>query len=145
MVARLTDGTPEPVAYITRWEASFKPQTIDVTSTDDDNPVYVGGIGSGSGNFDGWYDDETAWLYTAAMDGLPRRFYLYPSLVDSNIYWYGRALFEFRVRGGVGEIISVNGAWAAMELFLASSADGPQRWSELTGHWSELAGRWSEL
>ena len=59
------------------------------------------------------HDDATAQLYTASQDGLARRFYLYPSNSDTLEYFWGTALFDFSVSGGVTDAVTVSGSFAA--------------------------------
>lgn len=128
LVAISQGGTPEPVAYLTKWQATFHHDLLDASSMDDHNKVYLRDIGAGTGNFNGWYDDVSAQLYAAAVDGVGRRFYLYPSLTENTRYWFGSGLFDFSVQGGNGEIIAVNGAWAATEVASAGMGVGSGEW-----------------
>jgi len=75
----------------------------------------VSGKKDAQGNFGGFFDDATAQLYTAANDGLARRFYLYPDATDGTAgpYWFGTATFDFNVSGGTGDAVGVSGTWAA--------------------------------
>jgi hypothetical protein len=52
-------------------------------------------------------------MYTAALDGLPRKMYIYPNLATTTQYWFGTALFSFSVSSGVGDAVSVSGSWNA--------------------------------
>ena len=49
----------------------------------DQNLIRVAGLPDASGDFSGFYDTVTAQTYTAATDGLPRNFYLYPSTLGT--------------------------------------------------------------
>lgn len=102
-----------PVTFLNEWSVDFATDKAEVTSFSDSNKVYVSGLSDASGSFGGFYDDATAQLYTAAQDGLARRFYLYPTNADTGDYWYGTALFDFSVSGAVGDAVSISGAWAA--------------------------------
>lgn len=103
----------EPVAYLNSWAIEFTTDRVDVTCFGDTNRVYVSGLPDASGTFAGFYDTDSAQLYTAAQDGLPRRFYLYPDTNDATDYWYGTALFDFSVNGSVSDAVSVSGSWSA--------------------------------
>ena len=63
----------------------------DVTAFLDQNKVYVAGLPDASGDFTGFWDDATSQTYVAAVDGLPRNFYLYPNITtDPNAYFFGQ-------------------------------------------------------
>jgi hypothetical protein len=77
--------------------------------------VYVAGLPDSSGTFAGFYDSATAQLYTAATDGVARKFYLYPDTADA-IYWFGTALFDFSVSTAVDGAVTVSGNWNAASI-----------------------------
>lgn len=105
-------GTAEPIAFLNNWSLSFATEKIEVTAFGDSNKTYVGGLPDAEGSFAGFYDDATAQLYTAATDGVARKWYLYPSLDTATQYWYGTAIFDFSVEGDVGGAVSVSGSFA---------------------------------
>lgn len=111
-VAIASGGTPEPVTFLREWSIDFSVDNIDVTSLGDTNKVYVAGLPDASGSFSGFFDSETAQLYTAASDGVARGFYLYPDTGDAT-YWSGTALFDFSVSGSVDGAVDVSGNWNA--------------------------------
>lgn len=115
-------GTAEPIAFLNSWEMSFETEKADVTAFGDTNKVYVSGLPDASGSFAGWYDDATEQLYTAATDGVARKFYLYPSTTNNAQYWYGTALFDFSVNGGISEGIAVSGSFAAASAVTKKSS-----------------------
>lgn len=102
-----------PVAFLSDWTISFTVDKQDVTAMGDTNKVYVAGLPDASGDFSGFYDDETNQTYTAATDGLPRKFYLYPSKSTSTQYFFGTVLADFEVSGGVGDSVKIKSAWSA--------------------------------
>ena len=69
----------EEVAFLKGWEISFETDDVDVTAFGDVNKVSLAGLPDSSGTFDGFYDDATDQLYTAASDGEARRFYMNPT------------------------------------------------------------------
>ena len=103
----------EPVTFLTKWTAEFATDKVDVTAMGDSNKTYISGLPDAKGSFNGWYDDATAQVYTAASDGVARRFYLYPNNATTTQYWYGTALFDFSASGGSEEAIAISGNWAA--------------------------------
>lgn len=106
-------GTAEPIAYLSKWSMKFTTQKSDVTALGDTGMVYVSGLPDAQGDFAGFYDNASAQLYTAATDGVARKFYLYPDTGTTTQYWFGTALFDFNIDGSVDGPVSVAGSWAA--------------------------------
>lgn len=102
----------EPVAFLNAWTTDFTVDKVDVTSFGDTNKTYVSGLPDASGTIGGFYDTASAQLYTAAQDGLPRKFYLYPDTTDGD-YFFGTALFDFSISGGVSDAVTISGNWSA--------------------------------
>jgi len=107
-------GTAEPLAFIATWSISFATDKAEVTALGDGTKVYVAGLPDASGDFSGWYDDGTVQTYTAAADGVARKFYLYPNQVGTPTqYFWGTILPDFAVEAGVGDAVSVKASWNA--------------------------------
>jgi hypothetical protein len=106
-------GLASPVAFLSKWTVDFATDKVDVTGLGDTNKVYVSGLPDSKGTFAGFYDDATDQLYTAAQDGQPRKFYLYPGLDLVTQYFFGPGLFDFSASGGVTEAVAISGSWAA--------------------------------
>jgi hypothetical protein len=101
-----------PVAYLSDWSITVAVQGNDVTAFGDPNKIYVAGLPDISGDFAGFYDDSSRQFYTAARDGQPRNFYLYPDMVDDpNQFWFGQMLPDFDVSGGIGGSVNVKATW----------------------------------
>lgn len=113
-VAIASGGTAEPLAYCNKWDISFAGDKVDVTVRGDPHKMYVLARPEVTGRFEGFYDTASAQTYTAASDGVSRRFYLYPTTpsVDGP-YWYGLGVFDFTVTADVGDSVKFNGKWAA--------------------------------
>jgi hypothetical protein len=103
----------EPLPFFADWSMNFATDKQDVTAMGDNNKVYVAGLPDASGEFAGFYDDATAQTYTAAVDGLARKFYLYPSTLTNTQYFFGTVLPDFSVNGGVGSAVQVKASWNA--------------------------------
>lgn len=117
LYANLTSGgTAEPVTFLESWSITFTTDRADVTSQGDTGMVYVAGLPDVQGNYSGFYDTETVQFYTAATDGVARKFYLYPTTASTGQYWFGTALFDFNVEEGVAGAATVNGTWAAASV-----------------------------
>lgn len=106
-------GTPEPIAFLNSWSISAQTDKADVTAFGDANKVYVAGLPDSSGEFSGFYDDATVQTYTAAVDGVARKFYLYPSRLTNTQYWWGTILPDFSVNAGVGGAAEISASWNA--------------------------------
>lgn len=111
----LASGTAaaEPIQFMDKWTITFSVGTIDVTAMGDTNLVKVAGLPDVGGDFSGYYDDATVQTYTAASDGVARRFYLYPSTSNTGQYWYGTGTFDFNVDADVKGAVAVKGKWEA--------------------------------
>ena len=107
-------ASAEAVAYLSKWSVAFSTDNVDVTANGDSNKTYVAGLPDASGSFSGFYDDASAQTYTAATDGLARRFYLYPTTPsNTGPYWFGTALFDFNAEADVSGAVTVSGDFQA--------------------------------
>ena len=114
LYANITSGgTAEPIAFLNNWSLSFTTDNIEVTAFGDSHKTYVSSLPDVSGSFAGFYDDATAQTYTAATDGVARKFYLYPDNTSTGKYWFGTAFFDFSVSADVGGAVQVSGDFAA--------------------------------
>jgi hypothetical protein len=109
-------GTAEPIAFISTFELNQASDRFDVTAFGDSNKTYVAGLPDASGSFNGWYDNATAQTYTAASDGVARKFYFYPDNTNTAQYWFGTAFFDFSVQTGVDGGAAVSGNWNAATI-----------------------------
>ncbi len=106
-------GTAEPIAFLNKWTLNFATDKIEVTAFGDTTKVYVAGLPDCQGDYAGFYDTATAQLYTAATDGVARKFYLYPDNTTTTQYWFGTGIFDFTVTGDVGSSVDISGSLAA--------------------------------
>lgn len=103
-----------PVTFMAAWTMSMVVDHQEVTAFGDGNKVYVGGLPDASGDFTGFMDDLTSQTYIAAIDGLPRNFYLYPSMTsDPYTYWFGTVLPDFSADGAVASPVNAKSTWVA--------------------------------
>jgi hypothetical protein len=103
-----------PVAFMAGWTLSMTVDHQEVTAFGDNNKVYVSGLPDASGDFTGFMDDATSQTYVAAVDGLPRNFYLYPNITaDPYLYWFGTVLPDFNADGAVASALNAKSAWVA--------------------------------
>lgn len=106
-------GSAAPVAYLSQWSMDFTSDRVDVTAFGDSNKTYVQGLADASGTYSGFYDTESAQLYTAATDGAARKFYLYPTTDDNAEYFWGTAFFDFSISSGVDKAVEISGSYQA--------------------------------
>lgn len=107
-------GTAEPVFFLNQWSIDFKTARTDVTAFGDDNMVYVAGLPDAQGSFSGFWSDDSNDLYTAAQDGVARKFYLYQDKANKPAtYFFGTAFFDFSEAGGTDAAVTVSGTFAA--------------------------------
>ena len=97
---------------------------IDVTAFGDETKTYVAGIADASGDFAGWMDDASVQTYTAAIDGLARKFYLYPSSLSVGRYFFGTVLADMTIDGTVDGAATVASSWSAATKFQRIPATG---------------------
>jgi hypothetical protein len=106
-------ATAEPLPFLASWSISFETEKAEVTAFGDSNKVYVAGLPDASGEFSGFYDDATAQTYTAAVDGLARKFYLYPSTSTNTQYFFGTVLPDVSINAAVGGAVEISSSWNA--------------------------------
>lgn len=106
-------GTAVPITFLSDWTVNKVTDKVEVTAFGDSNKTYVSGLPDASGDFSGWYDFFTPQTYTAAGDGIPRNFYLYPNSLNASDYFYGSILADFSAAGGIGAAVSVKATWNA--------------------------------
>jgi hypothetical protein len=113
-MALASAGTAEPLNFQAKWSINAATDKDEVTALGDGNKIYVAGLPDASGDFSGFYDDATVQTYTAATDGVARKFYLYPDIVnDPAQYWFGTIFPDFKLDGDVGSALKVAASWVA--------------------------------
>jgi hypothetical protein len=112
-LALASGGTAEPVAYLNSWSINLVTDKFEVTAFEDANKVYLAGLPDSTGEFSGFYDDATVQTYTAAVDGLPRKFYLYPNTLTSTQYFHGEILPDMSINGAVSGAVQISASWSA--------------------------------
>lgn len=106
-------ATAEPLPFVAKWSLNFATDKIEVTALEDSNKTYLAGLPDASGDFSGFYDDATNQTYTAATDGLPRKFYLYPSLAKPTQYFFGTVLPDLKIDADVSGAAAMSASWSA--------------------------------
>lgn len=102
----------EPLVNTKSWKMDFKSDKPDATCLGDSNKVYVAGLPDAGGSFDGFFDTTNLQSYTAASDGLARRFYSYPVAPSTaGTYWYGTAFFDMSIDVPVEGVVAVSGTF----------------------------------
>jgi hypothetical protein len=109
-------GTAEPVTFLNNWSLNFATEKINVTAFGDTSMIYVSGLPDAQGTYAGFYDDATVQMYTAATDGVARRFYLYPSTTNNGQYWFGTGIFDTNIDATVEGAVAISGSFAAASV-----------------------------
>jgi hypothetical protein len=123
-LAAVYGGLAAPVSFQAAWSVNVTPAKADVTTMPDKRVLYVASLPDYSGDFSGWYDDATAQTYSAVTDGLPRSFYLYPSILEQWRYFYGLILPDFSAGAGVEAAQSFKATWVPASAFGQSGGHG---------------------
>lgn len=106
-------ASAEPLPFVAAWSISFATEKIDVTAMGDTTKTYVTGIPDAQGEWSGFFDDATNQSYTAAVDGLARKFYLYPNTSETTKYFWGTILPDLSVSSTVNGAAEMTASWAA--------------------------------
>lgn len=106
-------GVPSPIAFLNKLSFDQTTDKYDVTSFGDTNKSVVAGLPDFKGTFAGFYDNATAQMYTAALDGVARKFYIYTDTTSNSQYWYGTAFFDFSVELDMNGTANISGNFAA--------------------------------
>jgi hypothetical protein len=108
-----SSASAEPLPFIAKWSINNATDKSEVTAMGDVQKTYVSGMADAQGTFSGFHDDATAQTYTAAIDGLPRKFYLYPDILSNTKYRWGTVIVDMTTEGGVDGPVTVSASWAA--------------------------------
>jgi hypothetical protein len=106
-------GSASAVTFLNAWAISFTVANEEVTAFGDTTKTYVAGLPDASGTFAGFYDTASPQTYTAATDGLARKFYLYPDSSTATTYFFGTILIDFDVTSDVGSSVKIASKWNA--------------------------------
>lgn len=109
-------GTAELIQFMETWSIDFTTAKYNVTSQGDTTQTYVSGLPDVQGAYNGFYDGATAQFYTAAVDGVARKFYMYPSATATGQYWFGTAIFDFSVSFPTTGPATVSGSFAGASV-----------------------------
>jgi hypothetical protein len=99
--------------YLSDWTINFVVAKVDVTAMGDQNLIWTAGLPDSSGDFTGFYDTGSAQTYLAAQDGLPRNFYLYPTINQTTQYMFGQILPDYSLTGAVTAAVTLKSTWNA--------------------------------
>ena len=102
-----------PTMYLSDWTINFTVAKVDVTAMGDQNLIWTAGLPDSSGDFTGFYDTGSAQTYLAAQDGLPRNFYLYPTINQTGQYFFGQILPDYSLTGSVTAAVTLKSTWNA--------------------------------
>jgi len=104
-------GAASPLPFQAKWSLSFTTDKYDVTALGDSNKTYVAGLADASGTFSGFYDNATVQTYTGAVDGVARKFYLYPDTTLVTQYFFGTVFVDMKIDADVQGAVAVSSSW----------------------------------
>lgn len=113
-------GTAAQAVGLSSWSLDMSTDTVEVTSFEDTNKVYVQGKRDISGEFSGFWDEADDALFDAAESTTAVKLYLYPSKDAATRYFYGTAWLNASIEVTVDGAVSIKGS------FKAASAWGRQ-------------------
>jgi hypothetical protein len=115
MYASITSGgSATPIVFLSKLELQNSTDKSDGTAFGDTNKISLAGLPNDQGSFSGFQDIAGADFYTAARDGQPRPFYLYPDTVNApGTYWFGKATFDINFSFDVSATASTSGSFTA--------------------------------
>lgn len=102
-----------PLPFVANWSHTMENEKLDVTTMDDEHQVFLGGMANPSGEWSGFHDDSTSQSYTAASDGLARKWYLYPQRSVPTKYWFGTIICDMTVNAAVNGPVEMSANWSA--------------------------------
>jgi hypothetical protein len=110
-IALASGGTAEPLNFVAKWSLDFSTPKFDMTAMGDVNQVSGSGLPAAKGSFSGFYDNATVQTYTAATDGVARKFYLYPDLGTATQYWFGTVFPDMKIDSDVAGPVAMSAAF----------------------------------
>lgn len=113
-VSLAAGGSASQIVFLSKIDMSNSTDKADVTAFGDGNKVSVAGLPDDKGSWSGFMDIAGADLYTAARDGIARKFYLYPDITNAaGTYFFGTAFFDFSMSLDVSSGAAASGSWVA--------------------------------
>src|SRR5688572_4689007 len=113
-VGTTTSAEASPLTFQNTWSINFEVEKLDVSAFQDRTKAYVAGIADAQGEFGGFYDDASTQTLDAALDGLARKFYLYPDTVNKPLqYFFGTIFPDFSANATATGAIEMSCTWAA--------------------------------
>jgi hypothetical protein len=113
LIGIASGGTAEPLPFIAQWSIDLATDMADVTAMGDTNHVVVAGLPSAKGSVSGFFDGATNQTYTAAVDGVARKFYLYPDFTVTATYFFGTCNIDYKLDSSVTDAVKLSANWAA--------------------------------
>ena len=110
-IAATSNGEAVPLPFMAKVSGSFTTDNFDSTTTDDDNKTYTAGLPDSSFTFSGFFDDASNQTYNAAVDGLPRKTYIYmdKSKGAAGVYFYGYFIADYSIDSDVAGMVAMSG------------------------------------
>lgn len=112
-IASTSGGAAVLTPFIESYSLKLTTDKTDVTAMGDTGKVYVAGLPDGTMDFSGFYDTVGVVTYAAAVDGLARKFYLYPAASDTGTYFFGTGFFDSNIDSSVSDAVKISGSMSA--------------------------------
>ena len=107
-------AAPSPTLFTDKFDLQATTDQAETTAWGDTGKTYVVGLPDAKGTFTGFYDVGGSDFYTAALDGVARKFYFYPDTVgNAGVYFFGTAFFDQSSQFSVSDASKVTGNWTA--------------------------------
>jgi len=120
-IGATTSAAASPVGATKSWTLDAQTDYVDATAQGDSSKVSVAGLPGGSGSFEAILDTAVynGDVFTAARDGLSRKFYAYPDGATNTQYWFGTAFFSASATSSVDGVNTVSGTFAGATDIIA--------------------------
>ena len=103
-----------PVLFIDKFNIEATTDQAETTGWGDANKTYVVGLPDSKGTLTGFADVGGADFYTAAQDGIARKWYFYPDPTgNSGVYFFGTAFFDQSYQFSVSDASKTTANWTA--------------------------------
>lgn len=150
------------IVSINAWKGSFKNEYEDVSCFGDTNRVFIPGLMSIEGSFEGFWNSAELALFRAAMSPTPGTLQLMPNTTESAFFWQGPAYMgadidcsldapkvsgEFKAAGPwsvPGEVLATGaGPGTGNGTFTPSGATPPTNLAALSGVTATPSSAWT--
>jgi len=105
------------IVALTDWSLDMSTDTVEVTSLQDTNKVYVQGLPDLKGTFAGFWNAGVTTLFAGRKSSDGVNMYIYPSTSVATRYFYGKAWLSLSITGSVGDAVKISGSFTAKDAW----------------------------